>query len=348
MPNTGNKRTEISSLGEFGLIDDLMSTFTNRQPTTLKGVGDDAAVIKNDKETTVVSTDLLIEGVHFDLTYAPLKHLGYKAAAVNFSDMAAMNVKPQQIVIGIALSNRFSLEAIEEFYAGLRFACEEFEVDLIGGDTTSSQSGLMISITVMGQADKDEIVYRSGAQENDLVCVTGDLGAAYTGLLLLEREKQEFLANPNMQPDLQGFDYVLQRQLKPTPRVDMVDIFAQLKIKPTSMIDISDGLASEILHICKESKKGCHLYDNKIPIDPTTCTAADLFKINPLVAALNGGEDYELLFTVKQEDFDKINGIAGISIIGHITEENAGCMLVPTNGPMVPITAQGWDSFREN
>lgn len=332
-------RTELNSLGEFKLIEHLSQFVELSQTSTIKGIGDDAAIIKNELETTLVSTDLLLENVHFDLSYVPLKHLGYKAAVVNFSDLLAMNVKPRQITVGLGVSNRFSLEAIEEIYAGLLLACRRYDVDLVGGDTSGSQAGLCLAITAIGQAQQSDIVYRNGAKEHDLICVSGDLGSAYAGLLLLEREKAEYLANPNMQPDLQGHDYVLERQLKPEARYDILDLFNEKKIKPTAMIDISDGLASEILHICRESKVGCMLYESKIPIDSTACSTLEIFSILPTVAALNGGEDYELLFTIPQSDYDKIKDSYDITVIGHIVDEHSGCMLVPENGAVIPITS---------
>jgi thiamine-monophosphate kinase len=334
-------RTELNSLGKFKLIEHLSQFVKLSQTSTIKGIGDDAAVIKNEMETTLISTDLLLEKVHFDLSYFPLKHLGYKAAVVNFSDLLAMNVKPRQITVGLAVSNRFSLEAIEEIYAGILLACERYDVDLVGGDTSGNQAGLCLAITAIGPSEQSDIVYRNGAKEHDLICVSGDLGSAYAGLLLLEREKAEFLANPNMQPDLQGHDYVLERQLKPEARYDILDLFKEKNIKPTAMIDVSDGLASEILHICRESKVGCMIYENKIPIDPTACSTLEIFNILPTVAALNGGEDYELLFTISQSDYDKIKDSHDITVIGHIVDENSGCNLVPENGTMIPIEAQG-------
>lgn len=340
------KRTEISSLGEFGLIDRLAQKITLHSAHTLQGIGDDAAVLDALGKKVLVSTDLLIEGVHFDLMYTPLKHLGYKAAAVNFSDMAAMNALPAQITISLALSNRFSLEAVEELYEGLQLACTKYGVDIVGGDTTSSTSGLMISVTVIGYAGDDEIVYRSGAREHDLVCVSGDLGAAYAGLLILEREKKVFEANPEVQPDLDGNDYVLERQLKPEARTDVVLKLKECGVKPTAMMDISDGLASEILHICTESKTGALLYPEKIPIDPQTSTLAESFNMQPLTLALNGGEDYELLFTIAQKDYEIIKNIPGLYIIGHITEAAAGVHLLQGNGELVEVRAQGWDALR--
>ena len=340
-----NNRTEISSLGEFGLIDHLTKNIKIKNESTIKGVGDDAAVIDYNNKKTLISTDLLVEGVHFDVTYMPLKHLGFKAAAVNFSDIVAMNAKPKQIVVGIALSNRFSLEAVEEIYDGILLACEKYNVDLVGGDTTSSNLGLLISITVIGDAEESDITYRSTAKDTNLICVSGDLGAAYMGLQILEREKAVYLANPNMQPDLVGHDYILERQLKPEPRADIVDLLKEVGVTPTSMIDISDGLASEIIHICKDSKVGCNIYEDKIPIDEKTYNTAVEFKMDPTVCALNGGEDYELLFTVDIADFEKVKGIREITIIGHITDENSGVNLVDKAGVQHALTAQGWDAL---
>lgn len=343
----GEHRTELEKLGEFGLIDRLTKDLPVHHPkNTLKAVGDDAAVLcVPEGHVQLVSKDLLLEGVHFDMTYCPLKHLGYKAIAVNLSDIAAMNAKPLQVLVGIAVSNRYSLEALEELYAGMRLCCERYGVDLVGGDTTSSASGLCISVTVLGSADPAKVAYRNGAKENDLLCVSGDLGGAYAGLLLLEREKREFLANPRMQPDFKDFSYVLERQLKPEPRLDIVDLLDKIGVVPTSMIDISDGLASEILHLSKESGCGCMLHESKIPVDLETCKALEMFKILPEVAALSGGEDYELLFTVKQSDYDKIKDCREIKIIGYMTEAAQGNFLVPENGTMIPLTAQGWQAF---
>jgi len=340
-------RTELSQLGEFGLIDRLTKDILPQNESTVKGIGDDAAVIDNGGKMTLVSTDLLVEGVHFDLTYTPLKHLGYKAAVANISDICAMNGTARQLLVGISVSNRFSVEALEEFYAGIRAACELYKVDLVGGDTTSSVAGMFISITVIGEADRDDVVYRHTAKENDLVCVTGDLGAAYMGLLLLEREKAAFLGDPNLQPDLEGNDYILSRQLKPEPRTDIVRLFKDLNVKPTAMIDISDGLGSEILHLCKGAGLGCRLYEMKIPIDPATVIAAENFGIGPWTAALNGGEDYELLFTVDQKDFEKINQVEAISVIGHMTGPKEGAYLVSTSDTLVEIRAQGWDALKK-
>lgn len=341
-----SKRTEISDLGEFGLIKRIADTVELKNRSTLKGIGDDAAVISKDEGEILVSTDLLVERIHFDLSYTPLKHLGYKAAAVNFSDIAAMNGTPEQITVSVALSNRISLEAIDELYEGIRLACKNYQVDLVGGDTSSSPAGLFISVTVIGRANKNEITYRNGAQLNDIIFVSGDLGAAYMGLLLLEREKQVYKANPGMQPELSGYDYILQRQLKPEPRTDLIKKFKEADVKPTSMIDISDGLASDIIHICEASGKGCALYEEKIPVDTSTVMMAGEFKIDPTTAALNGGEDYELLFTIAQSDFEKVKNIPGITPVGHITE--GGANLVSHGGSLVPLTAQGWDAFIRN
>lgn len=342
-----NKRTEIAQLGEFGLIRKLCEPFKESNPHTIKGIGDDAAVLDAAGKLCLLSTDLLVEGVHFDLTYTPLKHLGYKCIAVNLSDLAAMNAFPAHVTVSIAVSNRFSLEALEELYEGIRLACTRYHVDLVGGDTSTSLSGLMISVTAMGYAAKEDIVRRDGAREHDLICVSGDLGGAYAGLLLLEREKAEFTANPDMQPDLEGYDYVLQRQLKPEPRLDVIDLLREKAVIPSAMIDISDGLASEILHICTQSDQGAALYPEKFPIDPQTVTVAESFNMDPLTLALNGGEDYELLFTVKQADYEKIKEIKGIAVIGHIMEKNAGVNLVNSDSSLTPVEAQGWDSFRK-
>lgn len=340
------KRTELTDLGEFGLIDQLTNQFTTHVSTTIKGVGDDAAVISiSETEAMLVSTDMLIEGIHFNLMYTPLMHLGYKAVMVNLSDIFAMNGEAQQITVSVAVSNRFPLEAMEELYAGIKKACDFYKVDLIGGDTSSSLSGLMISITAIGKVQKTDVVYRSGAKENDLLVVSGDLGAAYMGLQLLEREKEVFKANPDIQPDLEGNDYLLERQLKPEARQDVVAYLKELQIKPTSMIDISDGLASEIFHICKASKVGCTVYDEKIPIDAKTSMAALEFNLDPAMCALNGGEDYEILFTIAMEDFDKIKGNPHFTIIGHMTDSNSGINLVDKQGALIPLQAQGWKAF---
>jgi thiamine-monophosphate kinase len=339
-------RTELSELGEFGLIDKLTKDIDLMNQSTVYGVGDDAAVIDNKDKLTLVSTDLLVEGVHFDLSYTPLKHLGYKAAVANISDIAAMNGVARQLLVGISVSNRFSVEAIGELYEGLRQACKVYHVDLVGGDTTSSVSGMFLSLTVIGEAERDQVVYRHTAGENNLVCVSGDLGGAYMGLLLLEREKAAFQGDPNMQPDLEGFDYILQRQLKPEPRTDIVRLLKDLGVKPTAMIDISDGLGSEIIHICKGSGLGCRIYEEKIPIDPVTVNMAQTFNISPVTAALNGGEDYELLFTIDQKDYEKVKSIPGISVIGHMSEAAQGIQLVATDGVLVEIKAQGWNALK--
>ena len=346
--NTIN-RTELDELGEFGLIDQLTQDFPLRNESSLKGVGDDAAVINHEGYRTLVSTDMLVEGVHFDMTYTPLKHLGYKAAVSNFSDIYAMNGTPTQIVVGLGVSNRYSVEALDELYTGIRMACERYNVDMVGGDTTSSKTGLIISITVIGMAKEEDIVYRNGAKKNDLLCVSGDLGGAYMGLLVLEREKVEWMANPNMQPKLDGLDYVLERQLKPEARKDVIKQFKDLGIKPTSMIDISDGLASEILHLCKESGVGCQLYEEKIPLDPSTDRLAKDFNIVPSIAALNGGEDYELLFTIDQKDYEKIKEIyTDVSVIGYMTDDKGVAELITPDNHVVPLKAQGWDHMRKN
>ena len=341
------KRTELSELGEFGLIDHLTKGIEVKNKSTVKGVGDDCAVMDNGGKFTLVSTDLLVEGVHFDLTYTPLKHLGYKAATVNISDIVAMNGSAKQLLVGISVSSRFPVEALEELYSGIRTACEIYGVDLVGGDTTSSVTGMFISITVIGEVDKNDVVYRDTAKENDLVCVTGDLGGAYMGLLLLEREKSVFKEDPGMQPDLEGYDYILSRQLKPEPRADIIRVLKEKGIRPTSMIDISDGLGSEILHLCKGSGLGAKLYEHKIPIDPTTINMAEQFQIGPWTAALNGGEDYELLFTIKPTDVETVMQIDGISVIGHMSGPNEGAYLVTQDGSQVQIRAQGWDALRK-
>jgi len=339
-------RTAIHELGEFGLIDYLTKAVEITEPSTIKGIGDDAAVLDFKDKKTLISTDLLLEGVHFDLRYVPLKHLGYKTVQVNLSDIYAMNGKASQITFSIGLSSKFPLEAVEEIYEGALIACKKFNVDLIGGDTSASTQGLVISVTSIGYADERKIAYRSAAKEGDLLCVSGDLGGAYVGLQLLEREKKIFLENPNIQPDLEGKDYIVERQLKPEARKDIVELFDIYDIQPNAMIDISDGLASEIIHICKASKVGCKLYEEKIPIDPMTYETAREFGLDPTVCALSGGEDYELLFTVPQDQYDKIKNQLDITIIGHITEENAGCEMISKSGNVYPISAQGWNAFR--
>lgn len=339
------EKTNIESLGEFGLINHLTKNIKLRQPGTTRGIGDDAAVLDFSGKKVLISTDMLLEGIHFDLAYTPLKHLGYKAIQVNLSDIYAMNGTAAQVTVSLGLSSKFPLEAVEELYEGIYVACEKYNVDLVGGDTTSSRQGLVISVTAIGYADEKDVVYRSTAGEGDLICVSGDLGGAYTGLQLLEREKLVYLENPNIQPDLEGKDYIVERQLKPEARKDIVELLKDIGIKPTSMIDISDGLASEILHICKQSNKGCNIYEDKIPLDPMTFETAREFNLDPTVCALSGGEDYELLFTIKQADYDKIKLQMDITIIGHITDASAGCNLVTKAGVVHALKAQGWNAF---
>ena len=340
--------TPISKLGEFGLIDLITKDVKHYNTTTHKGIGDDAAVLKFGDVCQLVSTDLLVEGVHFDLAYAPLKHLGYKAVVVNLSDICAMNAIPTQITVSLALSNRFPLEAVEELYEGVKLACAHYKVDLIGGDTTSSTSGLMISITAMGTAKENDITYRSGAQEKDLIVVTGDLGAAYLGLQILEREKAVFMEDKNMQPDLHGSEYVLERQLKPEARMDIVKMFQEMDLVPTSMIDVSDGLSSELLHLAKASNLGLQVYEEKIPCDPTVMTIAEEFKWNGVTCALNGGEDYELLFTIAQKDYDKIKANPNMTVIGYMVDKSSGTNLVSHDAKVFPLAAQGWTAYDKN
>ena len=342
------KTTPISTLGEFGLIEHLTENLFPGNKETLKGVGDDAALLDYHDSQLVVTTDLLVEGIHFNLMYVPLKHLGYKSVMVNLSDIFAMNARPKQITVSLAISGKFSVEAIDELYEGIKLACDKHHVDLIGGDTTSSITGLVISITALGEIERGKTTFRSGARVNDLICVSGDLGGAYMGLQLLERENEVFKVNPKVQPQLEGYDYILQRQLKPEARGDIVEAFKTVGIVPTSMIDISDGLSSEMLHLCKASKVGCNIYEDKIPLDDQTKRFAEELNINPLVAALNGGEDYELLFTISLADHEKIKNDPDISIIGHITEESQGTNLVTTlNGTLIPLQAQGWNPLKE-
>ncbi len=340
-----NKKTALSELGEFGLIKRLTKGFEINNKSTIKAVGDDAAVLNYANKKQVVTTDLLIEGIHFNLMYVPLKHLGYKAVTVNLSDVYAMNATPRQITVSIAVSNRFPLEAIEELYAGIKLACQNYKVDLIGGDTASSMSGLIISITALGEADEEKITYRNTAQPDDLLCVSGDLGAAYAGLQLLEREKELYKANPELQPQLTGFDYILQRQLRPEPRREIIEILAEKNIIPTAMIDISDGLSSEILHLCTQSKVGCSIYQDKIPIVQETKDFAQEINMDALVFALNGGEDYELLFTVSQSEFHKIKSINEISIIGHMSDKPENIFMVSQSGTAIALEAQGWKAI---
>lgn len=342
-------RTPISELGEFGLIRHLTENITLKHNSSIKGVGDDAAVISySDNKVTVVSTDMLTEGVHFDLSYVPLKHLGYKVATSNFSDICAMNAVPKQLLISLAVSSRFPVDAVEELYSGILIACERYNVDLVGGDTTSSLSGLTISATIIGEGEKDKLTYRNTAKEKDLICVTGDLGGAFMGLTLLQREKEVFKEVPGAQPDLEGNDYILERQLKPEARIDIVQAFQELNLQPTSMIDISDGLASEIMHICTQSGLGAQIYEEKIPIDPMTFNRAREFNLDPTTCALNGGEDYELLFTINADDFEKIKGNPDITVIGYLSDKNSGVNLISKSNTVHPISAQGWDSFRRD
>lgn len=338
-------RTEISKLGEFGLIEHLTQNMPLKNAETLKGVGDDAAVLDYKDKQVLVTTDLLLEGVHFDLTYVPLKHLGYKSAVVNFSDIYAMNGQPKQITVSIGLSKRFSVEDMEELYNGIRLACDVYGVDLVGGDTSASLTGLAISITCIGEGEKGKVVYRSGAKETDLVCVSGDLGAAYMGLQLLEREKKVFNGEKDFTPDFSGKEYLLERQLKPEARKDIIAALREAGILPTAMMDVSDGLSSELLHISKESHVGCRIYEERIPIDYQTAVMAEQFNMNLVTAALNGGEDYELLFTVPLTDYDKVSNLKGVKIIGHITKPELGNYLEGRDGGEVELKAQGWNSL---
>jgi len=337
--------TNLAELGEFGLIKHLTQHIELYQPSTIKGVGDDAAVINNEDLQTVISTDILIEGVHFYLTYVPLRHLGYKSVIVNLSDVYAMNAHPKQILVSIALSNRFKLEAIEELYSGMLAACKKYKVDLVGGDTTSSLSGLVISITAIGGVKKEDITYRNGAKETNLLCVSGDLGGAYMGLQVLEREKSVFKENPKLQPDLEGKDYLLERQLKPEARKDIIETLHSLGIKPTAMIDVSDGLSSEILHLCSQSDVGVELYEEKIPIDSLTYETAREFNLDPTLCSLSGGEDYELLFTVDINEYEKLKNSMDITIIGHITDKAKGCNMISKSGTVHELKAQGWNAL---
>lgn len=340
-------RTSLSDLGEFGLINHLTKYFTISHQSTVKGVGDDAAVLEASDKQTVISTDLLIEGVHFDLSYMPLKHLGYKAVMVNLSDIYAMNATAEQITVSLAVSNRFPLEAIEELYAGIQLACETYHIDLIGGDTTSSTKGMLLSITAIGKANKEDIVYRDGANPTDLIVVTGDFGAAYLGLQVLEREKQVFKVNPKNQPDLENYTYLIERQLKPEARKDIADLLQKLEVKPTSMIDVSDGISSELFHICTQSNVGCKIYEDKLPLDPQVISTCEEFELDSTMVALSGGEDYELLFTVSIADFEKIKGNPNLSIIGHITDKNQGLQLITRGGQEMELKAQGWKAFKK-
>lgn len=339
------KRTPLSALGEFKLIDHLTEHFKISHKSTVKGIGDDAAVLSYGEKQIVVSTDLLVEGVHFDLSYVPLKHLGYKAVMVNLSDVYAMNAKATQITVSIAVSNRFPLEALEELYAGITTAAEIYKIDVVGGDTTSSMSGLIISVTAIGEVEKGNEVLRSGAKPNDLLVVTGDIGGAYMGLQVLEREKEVFKVNPNSQPDLSMYTYIVERQLKPEARRDIIELLQKLEVKPTSMIDISDGLSSEVIHLCKQSKVGVDIYENKIPLDPQVISTCEEFDIDSTTVALNGGEDYELLMTISQEDYPKIKGNPNLTVIGYMTEEERGMHLVTRAEQKIPIIAKGWNAL---
>ncbi|VXB38970.1 Thiamine-monophosphate kinase [Flavobacterium sp. 9AF] len=345
LEDKNQKRTSLTELGEFGLIDYLTKNITINQESTIKSIGDDAAILNFEDKKVVVSTDLLIEGVHFDLAYMPLKHLGYKAVVANLSDICAMNAKPTQITVSLAVSNRFPLEAIEELYEGIKLAAKVYNIDIIGGDTTSSQKGLIISITAIGEVDLDDVAYRNGAKPTNLLVVTGDIGAAYMGLQVLEREKQVFQVNPNNQPDLEQYSYLIERQLKPEARADIKELLANLDVKPTSMIDISDGLSSEILHLCKQSNVGCNLYEEKIPADPQLISVCEEFNLDITTIALSGGEDYELLFTIKMEDFDKIKANPNFSIIGHMVEEKEGVHLITRANTKIPLKARGWNAL---
>lgn len=346
MAENERKVTPISEIGEFGLIERLTNKFKLKNNSSLVGIGDDAAVLDYKDKKIVVTTDLLTEGIHFNLMYVPLKHLGYKSVVVNLSDVVAMNATPKQITVSLAISSKFSVEAMEELYEGIQLACEHYNVDLIGGDTTSSLTGLVISVTALGEANEEDIVYRKGAQKNDLVCISGDLGGAYMGLQLLERENEVYKVSQKVQPQLEGYNYILGRQLKPEARVDMLKIFKDLDIKPNAMMDISDGLSSEIMHICKNSKVGAKIYEEKILLDKETSAMGEELNINPLVAALNGGEDYELLFTLPIANHDKIRNHPDITVIGHIVDASEGTTLVTTGGSEIELTAQGWNPLK--
>ena len=344
MSKKKNNYTPLSSIGEFGLISRIKSNFDLKNSSSILGIGDDAAVIDN-KNETVVSTDMLVENIHFNLMYVPLKHLGYKSVVVNLSDIFAMNAKPEQITVSLSVSNRFTLEAVDELYSGIKIACEKYKVDLVGGDTTSSEKGLIISLTAIGSSEKNRLVYRSGAKKNDLVAVTGNLGAAYMGLQILEREKEVFKVNPQSQPNLDKYTYCIQRQLKPEARYDIFQFFKKNKITPTSMIDVSDGLSSEILHLSEQSKVGIHIYEDKIPIDNETIKICKEFKLNEMTAALNGGEDYEILFTIDQSDYELVEKSEIVSIIGHVTKIEDGNKLITSLDQAIDLTAQGWSKI---
>ena len=345
--NKDQSLTSISTIGEFNLIKKLTENFPVRNPRTIKGVGDDAAILNFEGDDVLISTDLLVEGVHFDLSYMPLKHLGYKAIMVNLSDIYAMNGVASQVTVSIAVSNRFSLEALEELYSGIRTACDLYQVDLVGGDTSSSKTGLIISVTSVGHIEQDGSVMRNGAKANDLLMVSGDLGAAYLGLQVLEREKQVFQVNPNNQPDLDPYSYLLERQLKPEARRDIIKLLSDLEVKPTAMIDISDGLSSEILHLCEQGHVGCDLYENKIPLDPQVISTCEEFGLDSTTVALNGGEDYELLFTIDQQDYPKIKANPNLTVIGYIKEKSAGCHLITRAEEKIPLIARGWNAVSD-
>lgn len=345
LKDKNENRTSLAELGEFGLIKHLTESIELKHKSSIMGVGDDAAVLDFGKKQAIITTDLLIEGVHFDLSYMPLKHLGYKAVMVNLSDVYAMNGLATQITVSLAVSNRFPLEAIEELYAGIYLACKNYKIDLVGGDTSSSTKGLLLSITAIGQVDKNEVVYRNGAKANDLLVVTGDLGAAYLGLQVLEREKQVFEANPNAQPDLENYTYLIERQLKPEARKDIPLLLKELKVMPTSMIDISDGLSSEIIHLCQASKVGCNLYEDKIPLDPQVISTCEEFKLDSTTVALSGGEDYELLFTIDASDYPKIKANPNLTVIGHMCDIKEGMHLITRANQKVELTAQGWNAL---
>lgn len=347
LDNKEKRNTPLETLGEFGLIKHLTQYFKLYNSSTKKAIGDDCAVISPKEKEVLITTDLLIEGVHFDLSYMPLKHLGYKAVMVNLSDVYAMNSNAEQITVSIAVSNRFPLEALEELYAGIQLACDTYKVDLVGGDTTSSAKGMLISITAIGSASKEDIVFRNGAKPTDLIVVSGDLGGAYLGLQVLEREKQVYQVNPKNQPDLEQYSYIIERQLKPEARKDIPKLLKELGVKPTAMIDVSDGLSSEIMHICTQSKVGCKLYEEKFPLDPQVISTCEEFNIDSTMVALSGGEDYELLFTVSINDFDKIKGNPNLTIIGHITEKSEGLNLVTRANQEIKLKAQGWNSFKQ-
>ncbi|MDD6832329.1 MAG: thiamine-phosphate kinase [bacterium] len=342
--------TEISSLGEFGLIEQITKDFPIKNPSTQVGVGDDCAVLNygtNPEMRTLVTTDVLLEGIHFDLTYTPLRHLGYKAAVVNFSDVYAMNGQPKQITVSLGISKRFTVEHIAELYAGIRLACEQYGVDLVGGDTSASVTGLIISITCIGEGEEGKIVYRNGAADTNLICVTGDLGAAYMGLQLLEREREVGAGQKDFQPDFSGREYILERQLKPEARKDVIAMLKEAGVKPTAMMDVSDGLSSELLHICKQSNVGCRIYEDRIPIDYQTAIMAEEMNMNLVTAAMNGGEDYELLFTVPLTDHDKVVNMKGVRLIGRITKPELGAYMVTRDSNEIAIRAQGWNAFTQ-